>query len=90
MSRLVCTKLANGVDTLLNISTVEVAAPYLIKTTPGVGQPFWYWAAIPPGKVVACDFTNAPIATADPVMNKALMDAITMDPADVLIYAPLP
>lgn len=90
VAKLICTKLMNGEDTLLNISTVESVVPYLVKTTPGVGQPFWYWAAIPPGKVIACDFTNAPIATADPLANKALIDAITALPEDVLTYAPLP
>ena len=60
-----------------------------VITTPGVGQAFWCWATTPTpptGKRwVACDFTNAPIATSDAPTNDALIAAITTDPATVLV-----
>lgn len=86
MAKLICSKLIQGEETLLNLTTVYGAVPTLVKLTPGVGKPFWYWPSIPVGRLVACDFSNAPIATADSIVNKALMDAITIDPMSVLIY----
>jgi hypothetical protein len=85
MPKIVCTKLIGGVDTLLNLTIVAGAAPNFLKTTPGVGKPFWYWP-IPPGQVIACDFTDAPIVTASATENAALIEAITTLPEDVLSY----
>ena len=80
MGRLVCSKIMNGEDTLLNISTVQGGAQLLVKLTPGIGKPFWYWPSIPVGRLVACDFSNAPIATGDTATNTALIAAITTLP----------
>jgi len=88
MAKLICSKIMMGEDTLLNLTTVYGAVPTLIKVTPGIGKPFWYWPAIAGLKLVACDFTGAPISTDDPVVNKALMDAITVKWEDVLIFDP--
>lgn len=92
MGKLICEKVINAEVTLLNATTAAGATALLVKTTPGVGKPFWAWASIPPGKVIACDFTDAPIATNNTSSNQALIDAITADPADVLTYEtpPLP
>lgn len=52
------------------------------------GLPFWWFASIPAGQVIGCDFTNAPTAAADAATNNTLIAAITALPADVLSYAP--
>lgn len=86
MGKLICEKIINGETTLLNVTTAAGVVPTLLKTTPGVGKPFWYWPTIPTGTVIAADFTNAPIVSADKTANQAAMDAITAEPADVLTY----
>ena len=88
MAKLICSKVVYGEETLLNLTTVYGAVPLLVKTTPGIGKPFWYWTAIPPGRLIAADFTGAPIATGDSATNKALMDAITTRPEDVIVFDP--
>lgn len=87
MGKLICEKVINGETVLLNATTAAGVAPVLVKSTPGVGQPFWYWPSIPSGTVVACDFTDAPIATSDTATNSALIAAITKTPEEVLVYA---
>jgi hypothetical protein len=86
MAKVICEKIINGETVLLNLTTVAGAVPNLVKTTPGVGKPFWYFASIPPGQLAACDFTNAPIASSSATDNLAAMNAITVQPADVLVY----
>jgi hypothetical protein len=88
MGKLICEKVINGETTLLNATTAAGVVATLVKTTPGVGNPFWYWPSIPAGKVVACDFTDAPIATGDTATNTSLIAAITKTPQEVLIYDP--
>ncbi len=86
MGKLICEKVINGETTLLNATTAEGVVGQLVKVTPGVGKPFWYWPSIPAGKVIAVDFTNAPIATNDAATNNALAAAITELPGSVLTY----
>lgn len=50
------------------------------------GYKFYWFASIPSGKVIGCDFTNAPTATSSSVTNNALISAITETPTDVLSY----
>jgi hypothetical protein len=88
MAKLICEKELNGELILCNLTTVAGVVPTLVITTPGVGKPFWFWNSIPVGKIVACDFTNAPIASADVAENLAAMNAITAQPQDVLTYDP--
>lgn len=88
MAKLICSVMKDGEEILANITTIHNAVPILVKTTPGVGKPFWYWPSIPVGKIVACNFTDAPIASADTAQNLAAMDAITALPQDVLTYDP--
>jgi hypothetical protein len=57
-----------------------------VKSLVGVGNPFWAWPLIPPGRVIGADFSNAPICDADPAVNNVLIGSITVDPADVLTY----
>lgn len=88
MGKLICEKVINGETMLLNVTTAAGVVPQLLKTTPGVGKPYWYWPSIPAGSIVAVDFTNAPIASADKVANQAAIEGITAEPADVLTYLP--
>lgn len=86
MGKLICEQTVNGEDILRSITTASGVAPALVKTVPGVGKPFWYWASIPAGTVIGADFTNAPVASSDTATNAASIAAITAQPADVLIY----
>lgn len=52
------------------------------------GKPFFCWPSVPPGTVIACDFTNAPIGTGDVAANAALIAAIQATPESVLTYDP--
>lgn len=52
------------------------------------GLPFWWFASIPPGTVIGCDFTGAPTGTSNATTNNTLIAAITVTPGDVLSYAP--
>jgi hypothetical protein len=88
MGKLVCGVMQNDAEILRVITTLAGSAPYLAKTTPGVGKPYWYWEAIPAGKVTAADFTDAPLASADVATNKTAIAAITAQPQDVLTYDP--
>jgi hypothetical protein len=87
MGKLICEKVINGETMLLNATTAAGVVPTLLKTTPGVGKPFWYWPSIPAGTIAAVDFTNAPIVSSDKAANQAAMDSITVEPTDVLTYA---
>ena len=87
MGKLICEKVINGETVLLNLTTAAGVAAALVKTTPGVGQPYWYWPSVPAGQVIAADFTNAPVATADTATNNAAISAITATPEQMLTYA---
>lgn len=52
------------------------------------GLPFWWFATIPTGKVIGCDFTGAPVATSSASSNNTLISAISVLPGDVLTYEP--
>lgn len=51
------------------------------------GKPFWWFASIPAGTIIGCDFTGAPTATSNASTNNSLISAITVTPEDVLSYA---
>ena len=91
MAKLVCMKVISGVDALRVFTTVSGAQGSIIKTIVGVGNPYWIWATIPAGTVIAADFTDAPIASADIAVNNAnaaplLATPPSVDPATVLTY----
>lgn len=88
MGRLVCEVKIGGEDTLVVLTTapnINLAA--FVRTQPGVGKPFWFWPSIdgmPPLKLVAADFTNAPIVSSDVSVNASNIAAITATPEEVL------
>jgi hypothetical protein len=91
MGKLICEIMMNGALVVKSLTTVSDAiTPILVKTTPGVGKPYWYWPTIPAGTVIGADFTNAPIASAVTQENVDAIAAITALPQDVLVYAPPP
>jgi hypothetical protein len=51
------------------------------------GLPFWWFASIPSGTVIGCDFTGAPVATSNAATNNGLISAISVTAGDVLSYA---
>lgn len=72
---------------LFNVTTPAGNQGSYVKALVAVGNKFWWFASIPAGQVIGCDFTNAPTATADASANNALIAAITAQPGDVLTYA---
>lgn len=85
--KLICNKVLNGTTVLLNVTTPIGNQAAYVKQIAGVGNPFWMWNSIPSGKVIACDFTDAPIVDADNSITNARIAAITALPEDVLTYA---
>ena len=86
MPKLICEKTVNGVTAVRNITTPVGNQGLYVASICDEGQPFYHWPTIPPGRVIGCDFTNAPLATKDPVQNNALIAGISVAPEDVLIY----
>lgn len=86
MGKLVCEQTVNGEQVLRNITTAAGVVGTLVKTTPGVGKPFWYWPTLPAGKIIGADFTNAPIASEDAATNNAAAAGITTPADAVLIF----
>jgi len=84
--RLVFMKNVNGVDKLILAVTATGNQGSFVKILAGVGTAYWIWPAIPSGKVIACDFTDAPIVDADIAVNNANIAAITTTPEEVLTY----
>lgn len=84
--RLVCWKVILGEDRLVVITTAAGNQGQYVKTLVAPGRPYWLWPSIPPGKVIACDFTDAPIVSDNIATNNANIAAITTLPADVLTY----
>lgn len=85
--KIVCEVRINGVDQVKVVTTANNANHgLLVKTLPGVGKPFWLWPSVPSGKIIAADFTDAPIVSSDIQENLAAIEAITSAPEDVLTF----
>lgn len=78
----------NGVmtETLLNVTTAAGNQGAIVKQIVPAGNPFWWFASIPAGKVIAADFTDAPIRSDNVDTNNASIAAITVTPEEVLTY----
>lgn len=86
--RLVCNKTLNGNTFLAIFTTANGNQGLFVKSIAGVGNPYWIWPTIPnQSTVIACDFTNAPVVDADPLVNNANIAAITATPEDVLTWS---
>lgn len=57
-----------------------------VKALVGPGNRFWAWPNIPAGRVIGCDFNDAPIWHEDAAQNNILIDSITVNPTNVLTY----
>ncbi len=89
MAKVYYTEIVNGVEvpksyTTQNLDTASVG----VKVKPGVGKPFWAFNTVPTGQLVGVDMTGAPVATSDWQQNRSLIDAIIVQPEDVLVFAP--
>lgn len=87
MAKVIFEKVINGETRLINATTPAGNQGSYVKVLVGVGNKFWWWPTIPAGTLVGCDFTNAPVCDDNPVVNNALISAITTDPSAVLTYA---
>ncbi len=91
--KLICVKTIAGVSALRVFTTVAGAQGSYIKLLAGVGNPYWIWNSlpVPDNQVIAADFTNAPIASADVSVNNAnaaplLADPSSVEPSSVLTF----
>ena len=57
-----------------------------VKSLVGVGNRFWAWPSIPAGRVIGCDFNDAPVCAETAEENNVLIGNITIDPLTVLTY----
>lgn len=76
-------------ETLFAVTTAAGNQGAIVKQLVPAGNPFWWFASIPPGKVIAADFTNAPIRSDNVAENNAAIAAITVQPEDVLTQEPV-
>ena len=85
LPKLVCMKTIGGVTALRVLTTVGGAQGSYIKLLAGVGNPYWIWNSLPvaDNKVIAADFTNAPIASSDISVNNANAAPLLADPPSV-------
>lgn len=86
MAKVICEEVVGGETVIRSYTTAAGTAAAFVKIRPGPGNPFWCWPSVPAGTIVGCDFTNAPIATNNTTTNQGLIDAITTQPIDVLVY----
>lgn len=78
-----------GVNKLQVFTTASGNQGQNVRIIVGVDKQFWIWDSIPNAhKVIAADFTDAPIVDANDTVNNASITAITVTPADVLTWAP--
>jgi hypothetical protein len=86
LPKIICEKTVTGVTAVRNITTPTANQRAFVASIVGAGNAYWWFNAIPAGKVFGCDFTNAPIASVDAAENNAAIASISMQPGDVLIY----
>lgn len=89
MMKLICEMEVRGEQRLVVLTTANGADHgELVLNRPGVGKPYWIFNSIPDGKVVACDFTDAPLVVEDIATNNANIAAMpATPPAGLLTYA---
>lgn len=86
--KVVCEVTVGGVDVLKVFTTAAATnVGEYVKLRPGIGKPVFVWDSLPAPNPSSCDFTDAPIVVADASANQANIDAITVDPSDVLTWS---
>jgi hypothetical protein len=93
MGKLVCEINVGGNDVAKALTTGSSQVGTFVKTTPGIGKPFFYFnsIAVPPGKSInniAVDFSTAPVVVDDAAANNAAAAdcAANIDPASVISF----
>lgn len=86
MPKVIFERVHNGQTVLVNATTPAGNQGQFILTMVKPGNPFWYWESIPGGRVIAADFTNAPICGTTAAENNAILPTITTAPEDVLTW----
>ena len=57
-----------------------------VKALVGPGNRFWAWPNIPAGRVIGCDFNDAPVCADTAAEINVQIGSITVDPMTVLTY----
>lgn len=86
MAKTIFEKTVNGQTYLIAATMAQGNQGAYVLTLVKPGNPFWWFNSIPTGKVIACDFSNAPICGNTAAENNALIAAITVQPEEVLTY----
>lgn len=86
MPKLIFEKTVNGTVYLVNATTPAGNQGQFALSMVKEGNPFWWFPSVPAGKVIGCDFTNAPICAGTAAANNTLIAGITTQPEDVLTY----
>lgn len=85
--KVVCEVTVGGVDVLKVFTTAaNTNIGEYVKLRPGIGKPVFVWSSLPAPNPTSCDFTDAPLVEADAAVNQANIDAITVNPSDVLTW----
>lgn len=85
--KVVCEVTVGGVDVLKVFTTAaNTNIGEYVKLRPDIGKPVFVFATLPAPNPSGCDFTDAVIVVADASVNQANIDAITVDPSDVLTW----
>lgn len=80
-------KVINGTITLVNVTTPAGDQGAYVLQLVKTGNRFWAWPTIPAGKIIACDFNDAPVCGATASDNNTLIAGIVTRPEDVLIFS---
>lgn len=87
--KLVCQVTIGGNTSLQVVTTPAGNQGLYVRSIVKAGNPFWIWPSVPPGKVIAANFEDAPICTDDIAQNNILISSITTSPEAVLTYQPV-
>lgn len=84
----VCMKTLNGNTFLAKFTTANGHQGANVKAIVGVGNAYWVWPSLSNmARIVAADFTGAPVAKANINDTLADINAITVAPEDVLTWS---
>lgn len=84
--KLIYERFIAGSMRLMVVTTAPGDQGLRVKQLVPEGTPYWGWPTTPPGRIIAADFTDAPLCSSDVAVNNANLGSITVDPASVLTY----